>query len=88
MKYLSAVTIIFTFLLEIGLIAYYFLALLPDYNKNSYVMPRIEEGASPTCSLFATQNEAQAFYAYYKDSIRNSAQLDHDDDGKVCENLP
>ncbi len=88
MKYLSIATIIVTICFEIVLLYYYFFVLLPSYNKIGYNKPELEDGASPTCSLFITQSEAQEFYILYKESIENAEQLDNDDDGKVCENLP
>ncbi len=81
-------TTIFTLSLEGLLIVYYFYVLIPQYNKTHFQIPKLEQGSTPKCSMFATHIEAQQFFNVYKDSIKNVLQLDNDNDGLVCENLP
>jgi uncharacterized protein DUF11 len=49
------------------------------------------QGASPSCTDFATQEDAQAFYDAHKGDVPGNPDpydLDTDGDGKACEGLP
>ena len=88
MRILSALLSIFLVLFEISLIYFYFSYLVPFYNNKNYIETPIVNASNPTCDSFITRSEAQQFYLEHKDTLKTLSQLDHDGDGKVCENLP
>jgi hypothetical protein len=89
MKKASVYLSVFLVLFELSLIYHYFMFLVPSYNQKQYAaVPPLDPTKPPTCSLFITQPEAQAFFDKNKGTFPKLYQLDNDHDGKVCENLP
>lgn len=84
----SALVGIFLLLFEVTLILFYFYYLTPLYNHKNYVEAPTVDASDPTCDSFITHSEAQQFYIENIGTIKTLGRLDHDLDGKVCENLP
>lgn len=79
---------LFLILFELSLILMYFSYLKPLYNHKNYIETAKVNASDPNCDSFITHSEAQQFYEDNKEIIKTLERLDHDNDGKVCENLP
>jgi len=88
MRVLSFLFGFFLVLFEITLIYFYFSYPSPLYHHKNYVETPIVNASDPTCDSFITRIEAQQFYEENHDKLPTLSRLDHDGDGKVCENLP